>query len=109
MEQQIEEVRCGTHDLTHLGPNFVQVPTDGHVSLLCSRVVRMQYIQYGCPWGMALIGCVFFLLARGETMGSWIMVGLICVSRGLGRTGANGEHLKVLSGQDLQFTVDSEF
>ena len=151
-------------------------PTDGHVSLLCSRVVRMQYIQYGCPWGMALIGCSFFYLrvAKPWVVGS--CVGLICVSRGLALagsenaeaepknrgkpkvneggsgnhpilasvetvetpirrlcmycshegnwwgplastfrdhcrrgSGASGEHLKVLSGQDLQFTVDSEF
>ena len=30
-------------------------------------------------------------------------------SASVGGSGASGEHLKVLPGQDLQFTVDSEF
>ena len=33
---------------------------------------------------------------------------LDCVSRGVGGSEASGEHLEVLSGQNLQFTVDSD-
>ena len=62
-------------------------PDDGHVSLLCSRVVRMHYIQYGCHRGMALIGCSFFYLrvARPCVVGS-------CVDQWSQNVDASGPH-----------------